>query len=81
MYFLLLGLALLGLKYAEIGPVAAWSWWLVLAPFAAAVAWWSWADATGYTKKKAMERFDARVKKRHDSNREAMGLGVKKKRR
>ena len=36
MYLLLLGLVLLGLKYLEVGPVAGWSWWWVLSPFALA---------------------------------------------
>ncbi len=73
MYLLVLGIILLALKYLEIGPVAAWSWWLVFAPFAAAVAWWSWADSTGYTKRKAMEREDARRQARVDKNKEAIG--------
>ena len=72
---------MLALKYLEIGPVAAWSWWLVLAPFAAAVAWWSWADSTGYTKRKAMERDDARRQARVDKNKEAIGTLNKGKRR
>ena len=29
----LLGLLFIGLKLAEIGVVATWSWWLVLSPF------------------------------------------------
>jgi len=81
MYLLGLGLVLLALKYLEIGPVAAWSWWLVLAPFAAAVAWWSWADSTGYTKRKAMEREDARRQARVDKNKEAIGTLHKGKRK
>ncbi len=81
MYLLGLGIILLALKYLEIGPVAAWSWWLVLAPFAAAVAWWSWADSTGYTKRKAMERDDARRQARVDKNKEAIGTLNKGKRR
>ena len=32
MYLLGLSLVLLALKYFEIGPVAAWSWWWVLSP-------------------------------------------------
>lgn len=66
MYLLGLGLVLMGLKYAEWGFVAVWSWWWVLSPFALAVAWWAWADSTGYTKRKAMERED----KRRDGRRE-----------
>ena len=81
MYFLGLGLVFLSMKYFQIGPVAAWDWWVILSPFALAVAWWTWADNTGYTKRKAMEREDARRKARIDKNREAMGMPVQKKRR
>ncbi|MGB6114320.1 MAG: TIGR04438 family Trp-rich protein, partial [Comamonas sp.] len=49
MYTLILGVILVALKYLEIGPVATWSWWWVLAPFAVTAAWWVWADSTGYT--------------------------------
>jgi small Trp-rich protein len=82
MYFLGLGLILLAMKYLEMGPVASWSWWLVLTPFALAVAWWAWADGSGYTKRKAMEREDDRRKARVDKNRAAIGtLQTKGKRR
>ena len=82
MFFLGLGLVFMALKFLEIGPVAVWSWWIVMAPFGLAVAWWSWADATGYTKRKAMEAEDAKKQARIDQNREAMGmLSSKKKRR
>lgn len=82
MYFLGLGLVLLVMKFAEIGPVAAWSWWIVLMPFGMAVAWWAWADATGYTKRKEMEREDARRGARIERSREALGmLNNKRKRR
>jgi small Trp-rich protein len=80
MLFLGLGIILLALKYFEIGPVAAWDWWVVLAPFGLAVAWWAWADWSGYTKRKAVERERARSKARVDKNREQLGLGLKKRR-
>lgn len=78
MLFLGLGIILLVMKYLEVGPVAAWSWWGVLSPFALAVAWWAWADMSGYTKRKAMEREDARKKARVDKQREQLGLGTRK---
>lgn len=78
MYFLGLGVVLLLLKYLEIGPVALWSWWIVLAPFALAVAWWAWADFSGYTKRKAVEREEGRKKARIDKSRQAMGLPPKR---
>jgi len=81
MYFLGLGLVLLIMKYLDVAPVAAWSWLIVFAPFGLAVVWWAWADASGYTKKKAMEVEQARVKARIEKNREAMGKLNNKKRR
>ncbi len=81
MYFLGLGLILLAMKYMEIEPVLGWSWFAVLAPFGLAVLWWWWADTTGYTKRKATEREQARRQARIDKNRAAMGtLHTKKKR-
>ncbi|WP_180132552.1 TIGR04438 family Trp-rich protein [Rhodoferax sp. BLA1] len=81
MYLLGLGLILLVLKTIEWGPVALWSWWLVLAPFALAVAWWAWADASGYTKKKAMERDDKRRDERRARTKEALDATYQKRRR
>ena len=80
MYFLILGVILLSLKYLEIGPVAAWSWWTVLAPFGLAVLWWAWADWSGYTKRKAMEKEDAKKIARINKAKEAMGQGVRRRR-
>ncbi len=74
MYLLGLGVVLLLMKYFEVDPVAAWSWWIVLTPFALAVAWWAWADATGYTKRKAMEKMDQKKKDRIEKQRENLGL-------
>ena len=81
MYFLGLGLVLLVLKYLGIGPVANLEWWQVLLPFGLAVAWWAWADASGYTKKKAMAREDARRQARIDKNNETLGIKPARKRR
>lgn len=72
MYFVGLGLVLLAMKYFELGVVAQWSWWLVLAPFALAVAWWTWADNSGYTKRKAMEREDQRRQARRERTKQAL---------
>ena len=78
MYMLVLGIVLVLLKYAEVGPVSAWSWWWVLSPFALAVMWWAWADATGYTKRRAMEKMDQRKKDRIDRQKEALGMRPRK---
>jgi small Trp-rich protein len=81
MYFLLLGIAGLALKYLDIGPVATWSWFIVLSPFAMAVAWWAWADASGYTKRREVDKMDKRRQDRIDKQRDAMGMLSAKKRK
>jgi small Trp-rich protein len=80
MYFLGLGLVFLLCKYLEVGPMATWSWWIILAPFALAVLWWAWADASGYTKRKVMERENERKSDRIERQKDALGLGLKKRR-
>ena len=80
MYFLILGVMLLLLKYLEIGPVAAWSWYTVLAPFGLAVLWWAWADWSGYTKRKEMEKEDEKKAARIAKAKEAMGQGIRRRR-
>lgn len=74
MYFLSAGVVLLLLKYLEVGPVAGWSWWVVLSPFVLAVFWWAWADSSGYTRRKQMEKMDQRKADRIDKQRKALGL-------
>jgi small Trp-rich protein len=78
MYFLGLGVFLLLFKYLEIGPMANWSWWFILAPFGLAVLWWAWADSTGYTKRKAMERENLRKAERIEKQKDALGLRPRK---
>ena len=74
MYFLLLGIAALIMKYMAFGSVAAWPWWVVLSPFALAVAWWAWADSSGYTKRVEMDKMDKRKKDRLERQRAQMGM-------
>lgn len=78
MYFLIAGVGLLLLKYFEIGFVAELSWWWVLSPFAMAVAWWAWADSTGYTKRKEMEKMDQKKQDRIERQRQALGMKSKR---
>ena len=80
MLFLLIGVGLLVMKVMEIGAVATWPYYVVLAPFGLAVAWWAWADASGYTKRRAVDKENRRKQARIDKNRENIGLAPKKKR-
>jgi len=72
MLFLVVGIVLLLLKWLEFGPVAAWSWWLVLLPFALAAAWWTLSDQLGFTSRKAAARDEARKEARLQKQRDAL---------
>jgi small Trp-rich protein len=74
MYFLWAGIFTLLMKYLEFGPVAAWPWGVVLSPFGMAVVWWAWADNSGYTKRKEMDKMEKRKQDRLDKQREAIGM-------
>ena len=74
MWFLMLGVLGVLLKYFEVGPVAQLDWWIVLIPFALALAWWSYADWSGYTKRKVVEREEARKQARIDRQRSQLGM-------
>jgi small Trp-rich protein len=64
MLFVVIGVIVLGLHLAGIGPLGAMvfqeSWWIILAPFFLAVIWWAWADTTGWTQRQAMDKVDAK---------------------
>jgi|SRR5580765_4033655 len=74
MFFVVVGCLLLVMKYFEFGPVAAWPWWLVLAPFGLAMLWWWYADASGWTKRREIDRMEERKDKRRRGAMERLGL-------
>jgi small Trp-rich protein len=76
-YFVVLGVLFLVMKLAEFGPIALWPWWGVLAPFVAAVGWWTFADKSGWTKRREIDKMEARKKLRRETNLEALGMGEK----
>ncbi len=81
MFFLLMGVAGLLLKFLEITPVAQLDWWMVLTPFGMAVAWWAWADASGYTKRQEIKKMDVRKQERLAKQNAALGINTKPKRK
>ena len=84
MIFLGIGLIMMFWKFSEVGTPPEWStrdWMIVGIPFGLAMIWWAWADMTGYTKRKAMERENIKKQKRIDLNKEAIGTLKRKNRR
>jgi len=81
MWLVIIGVLLILLKVAEFGPVAGWSWIWVLSPFAGAAVWWIWADKSGYTQRKAMDRMDEKKEARRQRQMEAIGQTDPRKRK
>lgn len=83
MWFVVIGVAIQVMNLAGIGPVGAWTWrgnWMeMLAPFVLAVVWWAWADSTGWTQRKAMEKVDARKEGRRNKQLDALGISAGRK--
>lgn len=77
------GLLLIVLHLAGIGPPAAWNWdvtgdlWKFASPFAIAVVWWTWADRSGYNKRREMDAIEKRKNDRRAENLTSLGLNVK----
>jgi len=77
MGFLIVGV-LLGLLYlAGIEPVANWHWGWILLPFGLAAVWWTFVDATGISKKRAMKKMEDRKAERRQKAMESLGLTMK----
>jgi small Trp-rich protein len=76
MWFVAVGVLLLVLKLAGVAVVGQWPWWVVLAPFGLAAAWWAFADSAGITQRQAMEQERARSRKRREQQYENLGMRV-----
>jgi small Trp-rich protein len=76
MAFILIGVLLVLAKLAGLGPMADLSWWWVLSPFPAAAAWWAFADGSGLTQRRAMQKMEDRKRERREKAMAALGLGV-----
>lgn len=74
MFFVVIGTLAIVLKLLGVAPVADWSWWIVLAPFGLAVLWWSYADWSGLTKRREMDKLDERKEERRRKAMEALGI-------
>jgi small Trp-rich protein len=75
MWFVAAGVLLVVLKLLGIAPMVNWPWWWMAAPFGLAAVWWAWADASGYTQRKAMQRMDDRKSARRARTLASLGRG------
>ena len=78
MWLVLVGVLMLVLNFAGIGPVGRLVWWgdawIMLMPFGLAALWWFIADASGHTQRKAMAKMDAKKEARRLQSMESLGL-------
>ena len=81
MWFVVIGCVLLTMKMTEFGFAADWSWLAILLPFGLAIAWWSFADATGMTRRREMDKMDERKQERRRRHMDALGLNWRRDRR
>jgi small Trp-rich protein len=87
MVFVIVGVLLIVLNLAGIGPMGLWNWeisgdlWKFVAPFILAALWWWWADATGLNKRREMNKMDAKKQKRREENLQALGMSPRKSRK
>ncbi len=56
------------------------AWLIVLSPFALALAWWAWSDASGLTQRKAMDAIEAKKAQRRQKAMNALNGDSKAKR-
>jgi small Trp-rich protein len=78
MPLVIVGVLLLLAWWAELGPFGKLPWWVPLLPFLGAAIWWHFADATGWTQRRAMRKMDERKVKRREGQIESLGLGTKR---
>ena len=87
MAFVIIGLSLIGLHFAGIGPTAHWNWeftgdlWKFCVPFALAALWWTWADMSGLNKRREMAKMELRKQNRRKDNLAALGFDPQARRR
>jgi small Trp-rich protein len=87
MFFVIVGVILVLLNLAGIGPFGAWTWaltgdlWKFVVPFLLAVAWWIFADQSGLNKRREMEKMEAKKQARRKDNLAALGLDTRARRK
>jgi len=77
MLFVVVGVVLLLMKIFEFGPVGAWPWWAVLCPFGVAAVWWWIADTSGWTKRREMNKMEAKRQQRRVDALDNLGMDAK----
>jgi small Trp-rich protein len=87
MIFVVIGVLLIILNLANVGPFGAWNWeffgdlWKFTVPFIFAVIWWVWSDVSGLNKRREMERMEQKKKDRRKENLAKLGMDTRARRK
>ena len=87
MLFVIIGLAVIVLNLADIGPFGAWNWkltgdlWKFSVPFVFAVIWWVWSDVSGLNKRREIEKMEAKKQARRKESLVSLGLNTRARRK
>ena len=80
MLFVIIGIVVIVLNVANIGPFGRWNWeffgdlWKFTVPFILAVVWWVYSDLSGLNKRREMERMEKRKRDRRQENLVSLGM-------
>jgi small Trp-rich protein len=80
MPLVIVGTLLLIAHLADFGPFGSWPWYVIAAPFAGAVLWWNFADNSGWTQRRAMDKMERKKADRREKAMDALGLGTRRER-
>ena len=87
MWMVLIGVLLIVLNLAGIGPVGNWTWtlggdlWKFALPFGLAAIWWAWADMSGLNKRREIEKMEEKKRNRRNENLVSLGLSSRTRRK
>ncbi len=80
MPLVVIGVLLLIAHVADFGPFGHWPWWAIGLPFAGAVVWWSFADNSGWTQRRVMNKMERKKAERREKAMDALGLSSRRER-
>jgi small Trp-rich protein len=87
MLFVVIGILVIVLNVANIGPFGAWNWeffgdlWKFTIPFLCAIAWWIYSDVSGLNKRREMERMEKKKQNRREENLVSLGMSPRARRK
>jgi small Trp-rich protein len=87
MLFVAIGILVIALKIADVGPFGAWNLeffgdlWKFTVPFVCAIAWWIYSDKSGLNKRREMARMEKKKQDRREENLVSLGMGTRGRRK